>query len=346
MPEAEPTTVTVVTANLYRLLNVPPIWLVRRGHAVKVLDSTAADIICVQECTETQEKYLLQHMTGPWGSASDWVNVGVMFRADKYRKLDARPFTLKNKSSRNRNRYASGAILEDLTDGSKVCVVSPHLASSGDGLAPESRPYQAEQLLDQMERWAASSPVPLPRSVFDMPCILGGDWNDGSNTKGIVPVLQARGFRDARSVLDPSSRSIDRFFVNDQLTPTKIETIKTGIASDHDWKRAVFALGPLTPLQKLELEHGPVTEFKVSSFEAARVSGKPSRYTAIVQDWLGREVTCWWSTADQQALDQWRHLMFPSWPVRDYTGSVGPTSMSRLATVAKAAGKTVYRVVP
>jgi endonuclease/exonuclease/phosphatase family metal-dependent hydrolase len=335
MPESEATLTTAVSANLYRLLNIAPTWVVRRGRVVSILDSTAPDLIHVQECTETQESYLLEKMAGPWGSASDHVNVGVMYRSDRYTRLDSRPFTLKNKSAQNRNRYASGAILESFADKSVFCVVSPHLASSGDGLAAASRPYQAEQLLDQLQVWG----------VLEMPCVLGGDWNDSSNTTGIVPVLKARGFRDVRAKLDKGGASIDRFFVNNTITPTDLDNIPTGIASDHDFKRAVFAVGTLTPLQLLEAKHGKVVTFKIGSFESARIGGYPSRYVAIVQDWLGREVTTQWGTADQIALDQWRHAEFPAWPKADYTGPVGPTSMNRLREIAAAAGKTVYPVV-
>jgi hypothetical protein len=339
MPESEATLTTAVSANAYRMINLPPVWLIRRGPMVKVLDSTQPDLIHVQECTETQESYLLEKMAGPWGSASDHVNVGVMFRTDRYRKIDSRPFTLKNKSSQNRNRYASGAILERLPaagEGPELfCVVSPHLASSGDGLAAQSRPYQAQQLLDQLQAWG----------VLDMPCVLGGDWNDSSNTTGIVPVLKAAGFGDVRAKLGRGGASIDRFFTNTLVTPTDLDTIPTGIASDHDFKRAVFAIGALTPLQLLEAKHGPVTVFKIASFEAARIGGYASRYVAVVQDWLGREVTTQWGTADQIALDQWRHAEFPAWPKADYTGPVGPTSMNRLREIAAAAGKTVYPVV-
>jgi endonuclease/exonuclease/phosphatase family metal-dependent hydrolase len=335
MPESEATLTTAVSANLFRLLNIAPTWLTRRGRVVSILDSTAPDVIHVQECTETQESYLLEKMAGPWGSASDHVNVGVMYRADRYTRLDSRPFTLKNKSAQNRNRYASGAILESFADKSVFCVVSPHLASSGDGLAAASRPYQTEQLLDQLQAWGA----------LEMPCVLGGDWNDASNTTGIVPVLKARGFRDVRARLDKGGASIDRFFVNNTITPTDLDNIPTGIASDHDFKRAVFAVGTLTPLQLLEAKHGKVVTFKIGSFEAARIGGYPSRYVAIVQDWLNREVTTQWGTADQIALDQWRHAEFPAWPKADYTGPVGATSMNRLRELAAAAGKTVYPVV-
>jgi endonuclease/exonuclease/phosphatase family metal-dependent hydrolase len=336
LPESEATLTTAVSANAYRMINLPPVWLIRRGPMVKILDSTQPDLICVQECTETQESYLLEKMTGPWGSASDHVNVGVMFRTDRYRCIDSRPFTLKNKSSQNRNRYASGALLQPLDNESPgFCVVSPHLASSGDGLAAQSRPYQTEQLLDQLQAWG----------VLEMPCVLGGDWNDSSNTTGIVPVLKARGFTDVRAKLGKGGASIDRFFTNTTVTPTDLDNIPTGIASDHDFKRAVFAVGTLTPLQLLEAKHGKVVTFKIGSFEAARIGGYPSRYVAIVQDWLGREVTTQWGTADQIALDQWRHAEFPAWPKPDYTGPVGPTSMNRLREIAAAAGKTVYPVV-
>lgn len=234
-PEAPPTPLAVraTLANLFRLLNVAPIWTVRRRHAVKVLDSTTAGIICVQECTETQERYLLEKMTGPWGSASDHVNVGVMYRSDKFTKLESRPFTLKNVSRRNRNRYASGAILESLETKDIVCFVSPHLASSGDGLAEQSRPLQTEMLLHGLEAWGA----------LDMPCVIGGDWND-SGSRGVEPFLEAAGFKDVREKLGLGGKSIDRFFVNKLVTPTKLVNVPSGIASDHDFKRTDLIIEP------------------------------------------------------------------------------------------------------
>jgi endonuclease/exonuclease/phosphatase family metal-dependent hydrolase len=236
-------TVRATTANLYRLLDVPPIWTIRRGHAVKVLDSTRPDVILVQECTEIQERYLLAKMDGPWGSASDHVNVGVMYRADRYKRVDHRPFTMSNIGRKNRKRYASGAILENLTDGLKVCFVSPHLASSGDGLAEQSRPYQTEQLLHALNDWGA----------LNLPCVIGGDWND-SGSRGVEPYLEAAGFKDVREKLGLPGKSIDRFFTNAQVTPTALANVPSGIASDHDFKRTVISVAaPLPPPE-------PVTE--------------------------------------------------------------------------------------
>jgi GH25 family lysozyme M1 (1,4-beta-N-acetylmuramidase) len=231
---------TCTTANVYRLLDDPPTWVERRDKCVSVLNSTKPDLIFVQECTETQEAYLLTHLDGDWGSAVDQVNTGVLYRRDKFTLISVHPFTLDGVDD-GRKRYAAGVVLE--ADGVRFCAVSPHLASSGDTKAPEARLKQTQQILDELEVW----------DVLELPTILAGDWNDKTET-GIVPILKAAGFVDVRSQTRTAGSAIDRFFVNSQVTATSLVKVPAGIASDHDFERAELTLNPTeAPLRGVDV---------------------------------------------------------------------------------------------
>jgi hypothetical protein len=276
-----------ITANLFRLLNVAPPWTVRAPVAVTLLDAAIPGVLMVQECTETQESYLLHHMEGPWLSSSDHVNTGVMARSDWYKKLDARPFTLWGTT---RNRYASGVILQSLIDGTETCFVSPHPVNASERNSATDRLKQVDQLIAGMASWG----------VLDLPVVLGGDWNDSKSVAAgtVAAHLKDRGFIEDRVILKQSDTSIDRFFVNGLLQPLTGNVIRTGIASDHNWRRGTFvAVDGATPtdvnmpietaeIQSLFKTLGPLSRVSLKWVNIRLNDSNVSRHVFWVQHWL------------------------------------------------------------
>jgi hypothetical protein len=169
---------------------------------------------------------------------------------------------------------------------------------------------------------------------------------------GLPGVFVKHGFVDVLVALDQKPR-IDRAFLKGfDAISAEVNEVASDV-SDHDFGAFVVAPTkvvvppdpPLTVLEELEKTHGPITKFRIAQFELARKEGYASRYTAAVQRWLDREVTCRWSAADQKAFDDWRHAQFPKWLPFEYKGPAGLSSITRLVQVAKSAGKKTYPIV-
>lgn len=353
--EAPPAEVMYVgTVNLARFMA----WAPREPAVVQEIDSMKLDIICFQETPENFDKRLVKLLSpiGDWFEATDHINCPLFARADKFEPLEwnGKESIRHDMPGSVRKRYGSSALLRRRSDGFVAVYTTLHPSNTSESSnSATDRVRQAKAAWQDLEDWG----------VTHLPMMIVGDMNDKLwAPRGIPGVFVGHGLTDILKELGQKA-TIDRGFCKG-FTPlsTTVNPVSNRV-SDHDFRLFIVRPGvdaspepeepeePAEPAEELSLLerlnkiHGKVTKFKVAKFEEARVADYGSRYTAIVQDWLGVEVTCVWSDADQAALDEWRHATFPTWPEADYTGPVGVTSMAELARQAKVAGKKIYPVV-
>lgn len=317
----------------------------RAKAIVAEVDSMDLDIICFQETEEWIEKILARDLTGEWIVVSDHVNCPILARADKYQRVkwnkkDSITVTMPGSV---RKRYGSAALLKD-EEGLVFVVENIHPSNSGESSNSASdRLRQAQSAWDHLVNWG----------VTDFPIIISGDMNDKATPpKGLPGVFVGLGLSDVLVDLHLPIR-IDRAFLKGFTALSLTVNPVAHNVSDHSFvtltvePTSIVVPPPTaeTELERLLRVHGPITKFRISTFELARKNRNASRYTAVVQNWLGVEVTCKWGDANQKAFDDWRHAQFPNWFDFEYKGPAGISSITRLAQVAKAQGKKVYTIV-
>jgi hypothetical protein len=339
-----------VIANLDRKMP----WGPRAAGLAKALGDLEADVICLTESAEYEDT-LVRDMPGAFFQVSDHINCPILVRADVFTR--AKMGVSISVQGYGRKRYGTVVLLRDIETGLELVVAVWHPSNNGEypssSQANTGRIEQAKALIKILNKYA-------DRGV---PIVVLGDYNDLNWTSGIPGVMLGEGYRDMLKDSNMKVRRDRGFSRGLKAISGRWVTISKRL-TDHGGA-VVFDVGldvpaepelppvdqpelpkpELTPMERLELKHKRIKVFKIASFEDARERGIESRYVGEVQLRLGQPVTTVWSKADEDALDNWRHTEFPTWPEEDYKGPVGPTSMKRLMEVGKALGLPSYEVV-
>jgi hypothetical protein len=334
------------TANHWRV--APLSWIRRTTTIASLMSAANCHAWGTQETEEAGEAGVLAKIApaGTFRVFSDRSNITIMGRGDQLERLWRAEYSV---PADNRNRHHQAVKFRHRESGVEFLMINTHFSNGSEWAAVRTR--HARVIVGLIRQLGEQGII-----TDATPVILVGDFNDRrrANQPGPAQEFKTAGLVDARDVVTMRSE-IDLVYGRNVIFRAAQRIDTPAWVSDHDWWRVTVDVGLgapkpppplLSPLDALIAKLGPITALKVASFNEARVGAYPSRYAAVVQDWLGREVTTIWSAADQEALDQWRHAEFPSWPPADYTGAAGPTSMNRLRAQAAAAGKTVYPVVP
>jgi len=188
------TTAQVGTFNLRRsdLGDKPPYdWPTRDSKAAQLIADSGVSILAVQECEPDQDAYLLSKLpklTGvPWKAVSAPTNVGMFYKADRWKLATSTELTMDNGAETDR-RLVLGQF-ESVKTKEKIWVGSTHF---GVGIAlAERRRYQAAKVCQFLRDLA------LYGDVRDASVIMG-DFNDWADWKhlGVRSVFDEYGFSD------------------------------------------------------------------------------------------------------------------------------------------------------
>jgi len=214
------TNATVLTFNVRRYpfdLGTPYDWDKYRDHrAAQLIADSAASVVALQECEPEQDAYLLKklpELTGvPWQAVSAPTNVGLMFKADRWRLLGWR-FWLMDNGAENDRRLVLAA-LQSVKTGEIFWFGSTHFGVNFIGEAGWRR-YQAEQAVMHLKNVLPSPADKLRLPVGDVRqrSVIMGDFNDSPpvTEPGVRRVFGQAGFYELRDRLTDAEMHGDSF---------------------------------------------------------------------------------------------------------------------------------------
>jgi endonuclease/exonuclease/phosphatase family metal-dependent hydrolase len=205
--EPDETGAQVMTFNVRRYgFDQPPYdWDTHRdSRCAHLIADSGASVLALQECDHEQDTYLygkLPQLTGvPWTAVSSPTNVGLMFKADRWRLLTWRNLLMDNGSETDRRLVL--ALLQSIRTGGAAWFGSTHF-----GVGPDLakwRVYQAQQvckyLLDMQPRPGEETIELKYFGDIRKRAVIMGDFNDWAppGEIGVRHTFSGYGFRELR----------------------------------------------------------------------------------------------------------------------------------------------------
>ena len=186
-------------------------WDVYRDHeAAQVIVESGASVLAVQECEPQQDAYLIKklpELTGvPWQAVSASTNVGLFYKADRWKLIDTRGASFDNSTEPDRRLVL--VLLESVKTGSQVWFASTHL---GVHFYQEAiwRRRQAKGICEYLKA------VPGYGDIRKK-TVIGGDFNDWPQrtSYGVRQIFDEYGFRDHRDRLSDADFDGDTLRTN------------------------------------------------------------------------------------------------------------------------------------
>jgi endonuclease/exonuclease/phosphatase family metal-dependent hydrolase len=189
----------------------------RDSRCAHLVADSGASVLALQECDPEQDVYLynkLPTVTGvPWIAVSAPTNVGLMFKADRWRLLTWRNLLMDNGTETDRRLVL--ALLQSVRTGAAVWFGSTHF-----GVGPDLakwRIYQAQQvckyLISLQARPGEETISPEYFGDIRKRAVIMGDFNDWprSPEPGVRHVFKGYGFHELRDRLTDAQMIGDSF---------------------------------------------------------------------------------------------------------------------------------------
>jgi len=216
------TNAQVLTFNVRRYafdLGTPYDWDKYRDHeCAQLIHESGASVVALQECEPQQDAYLatkLPALTGvPWSSVSAPTNVGLMYKADRWRLLATRSWLMDNGADKDRRLVLT--LLGSIRTGRCAWFGSTHFGV-GSELASWRR-YQAEQVVMHLKNVlrAPADVEGIADTYFGdvrKHAVIMGDFNDWApeSEPGVRRVFAVNGMYDLRARLTDAQMSGDSY---------------------------------------------------------------------------------------------------------------------------------------